>query len=159
MAQAKTKEEASVVDIKKSDRKISPLRVQLAEHARHDWVVNAEDGTTIEELLNPAYWSHIAKDLTPFDHIEVRAEDCTWLAELIVVQKDRTWAMVHLLAKHELVKNNVPLPSNDAFAVTFNPQYKWRVIRKSDGKMLQSGFNTRDEGAMWLTNYLKSLEI
>jgi len=158
MAQANVKTQASDVESKKSARKISPLRVQLAEHARHDWVVNAEDETTIEELLDPAFWSHIAKDLTPFDHIEVRAEDCTWLAELVVVQKDRTWAIVHLLHKYDLVKSTVPIPAGN-FEIKFNPHYKWRVIRKSDGKMLQSGFNTRDEGALWLANHLKSLEI
>ena len=35
---------------------LNPQRFKLAEFARQDFVVEAEEGTTVEDILAPAYW-------------------------------------------------------------------------------------------------------
>src|SRR5438270_251157 len=47
----------------KSARILNPQRIGLAEQLRQDWVVNAEERTTIEEVMDPQYWAHIAAQM------------------------------------------------------------------------------------------------
>ena len=53
---------------------LNPQRRGLAEQMRQDWVVNAEEGTSVQDVLDPSYWAHIAAELQQYDHIEVRLE-------------------------------------------------------------------------------------
>ena len=68
-------------------------RVMGSEYARQDWVANLEDGTTLEDIMRPEFWSHNAARFQPYATIECRAEDGTWIAYLVVTGCDRTWAM------------------------------------------------------------------
>ena len=53
-------------------------------------------GVTLDEIQVPGFWAHMAAYLRPYDHIEARADDGTWVAYLIVTGCDRTWARVVL---------------------------------------------------------------
>ena len=136
---------------------LMPERIGLAEDKRHDWVVDAEFGTTLEQVLEPSYWSHMASQMVPGDHIEVRAEDFSWVAYLIVHYSERTYAKVVL---DRIVRIE---SSSEAPAVSLKhktewkgPHHKWVVIRISDSQMLHSGCKTRIEADEWLRNHEKA---
>lgn len=141
----------------KSSPVLMPERVGLADAKRHDWVVDAEYGVTLEEVLQPSYWSHVAPRMVPGDHIEVRAEDFSWVAYLIVHFAERTYANV-VVDRVVTIDKAQDLPAvSIKHKVEWNgPHHKFAVIRISDSQMLQSGFTTRGLADEWMRNHEKA---
>lgn len=139
----------------KREVQLNPARRHLAQHARRDWIVDAEEGTTVEDILKPGYWAHVASEFTPFDHVEVRLETGEWVAELIVVNSGRNYANVHLIAKHELtLLEGVAEPKSSDHEVKWKgPHLKFCVIRKSDSAPVQQGMETKEAAYAWLANH------
>ena len=147
--------EAAAEAVKKRDvAGIGEDRMQSAEYWRRDWVVNAEQGTTREDILKPGYWALVAYKMHAYDHIEVRLETGEWLAELLVLPgSERTFAYVALLHFHQLSAVSLPEVS-PLFRVDWKgPQHKWAVIRVSDSAMLKNGFENKAKAQEWLTNH------
>ena len=53
---------------------LNPQRIGLAEQLMQHWVVNAEEGTTVADVLDPGYWAHCAAQMQVYDRIDVRLE-------------------------------------------------------------------------------------
>ena len=132
---------------------LNPQRIGLAEALRRDWVVNAEAGTTVQDVLEPVYWSHNASDFTIYDHIEVRLETGEWILDLIVIAVGRNWAKVHLVNKIELASEDDSPVATKHKVEWKGPQHKWAVIRLADNEMISKGHGDKNEAALWLTNY------
>lgn len=133
---------------------INPTRMRLAEYDRQDWVCNAELGTTVEDILKVEFWTHMAALMKPYDHIEVRIDDGSWVAFLIVTACDRNWAKVQLLSKHQLVADVTQPVSSIKHRVDHKgPQLKWCVIRVADGERVQSEMASKEAASEWLRNY------
>ena len=49
----------------KSNPQLHPSRFALAEHKCNLYFVTPADGTTLEQVLEPVYWSHVASALAP----------------------------------------------------------------------------------------------
>jgi hypothetical protein len=129
-------------------------RAALAEYERQDWVVNAEEGTTIEDVQEPGYWAHVAARMKPYDRIEVRLETGEWIAELVVVAVDRNWARVSLLGTYDLTVREGSVPSAQKHKVLWKgPQHKFCVIRISDDQLVQGGFTDKDAANVWMRNH------
>jgi hypothetical protein len=139
---------------KKRSVVLQEARIGLAEERRNDWVVNAEEGTTIQDVLDPAYWAFTSNKLTPYDHIEVRLETGEWIADLVVLQVGMSFTRVHLRHFYDLVqvKEDLPVPQKHE-VVWRGPQHKFAVKRLQDQQVLQNGFNTREEAGVWLKNH------
>lgn len=134
---------------------VDPQRMQSAEYLRRDWVCTAEEGTTVKDILDPGYWSHIAGQLTLYDRIEVRIDSGEYLLELLVKQCGRNWAQVALLHNHDLVgKVTTGDAAADEFDAVFKgPLRKWCVIRKADGKALEERLVDKGAALAWITSY------
>lgn len=151
-------DQAHLANIGKTDKnrlaQIHPTRMRLAEFDRQEWIVNAESSHTIDDVLKPEYWSHMAQQMNAYDHIEVRAEDGTWMAELIVVQPDRSWVKVVLKAKYEFrTRDDLP-DAEPLHKVEFKgPQHRFTVIRLSDSQMVRDGFKTKEEAESWMREH------
>jgi len=158
-AAAAQRHQGAMDDLKQIERRspiIHPTRMKLAENERQDWIVNAELSHTVEDLTNPGYWAHMAAQLQPYDHIEVRAEDGSWIANLIVIQVDRSWAKVMMVSKYDLLDTEV-LPSSVAkHKVEWKgPQHRFAVIRLADQVVVRNGFQTKDEANGWMREHEK----
>ena len=117
-------------------------RLKLAEFERNTWVVNAEHGTTINDVLEPAYWAHVAQKFRPYDRVEVRVDSGEWMLELLVLGCDRSWARMHVLHRHELAEVEPEMPAAAKHRVEWKgPQLKWCVIRNADNEILFRGFD------------------
>lgn len=135
-------------------RSIMPSRMRLAQYDRRDWVVNAEIGTSLDEVLRPEYWAHMAGTMSPYDHIEVRVDDEQWLAHLLVRRVERSAVVVHVLHFYELDPKQVASASAAQHRIEFKgPQRKHSVIRTSDNAVIRDEFASKEAARQWLTDY------
>lgn len=125
-----------------------PARMKLAEYERQDWVLNVPEEVVPTDLVKPDFWAHMASQMKPYDRVEVRQEDGTWVADLIVLLTDRTWAKVHVLNLYE-IPLEAAVKGEEKHEVAFKgPQRKWCVIRKADGEILKDGMG-KVEATQW----------
>lgn len=140
-------------------RKLNPGEHSYAEFARQVHRVSPVEGTKISELMEPAYWSHIAGKLHQYDIIEVIPQGGDFFAELIVVNCSKVHAKVALLSQVKLHKVVADAPKKDEnaedelFDIQFKgPQRKWSVLRKADKAVVKEEFASKDEAAAWLAS-------
>lgn len=139
---------------------ISEGRFKLAEYDRQEWIANCEYGTTVEDILDPSYWSMSTLRIKPYDHIEARAEDGSWIAHLIVTGVDRSWAKVVIDRVIKLTTSDVSMTQAAAkHEVSWKgPQYKYSVIRLSDSERIKEGFQSKDEAYAWMREHERVTE-
>jgi len=149
---------AAVKQEKKGSPVLMPERIDLAEFKLNDWVADLPNSVTLEEAMEPSYWAHTAERMNPGDHIRVRAEDGSWIAYLIVVYCERTYARVVLDRVVKLgTDTSIPITSLKHRVEWKGPLHKHSVIRLSDSEMIRDGFRTREEAAVWLSDHEKTL--
>lgn len=159
--QAASKEHEHAVKVAKAVRApmMHPSRMLTAEYSRQDFVANAEVAHTVEDLLQPSYWSHMASQLNAYDHIEVRADDGSWVVELLVTEVGKNYAKVIVRHKYDLVGALEPAAISVAHEVKFmGPQKKHVVIRLSDGQSIKEGISKREEAEAWLKEYERTIQ-
>ena len=133
---------------------LNPQRCALAEQWRQDWVVNAEVGTTIDDILDPAYWAHMAAQFQRMDRIEVRMETGEWVADLICTESGRNWAAMHLITKHVLQPATEQAAGPAQHEVIWRgQQHRFCIKRTSDNEILQANIPSKPEALAWLQNY------
>lgn len=134
---------------------LNPDRIKLSEYERQDWVANAEIGHTISDVMKPEYFSHKSASFKPLDHIEVRAEDMSWVAYLIIVEVDRNWVRVALdrVVKLQAASALVGVKSANFIVKWMGPQRKHSVLRVADNEIVKEGFATAAQAAAWLQDY------
>ena len=146
-------------------------RFKLAEHERNVHSITIEEGVTRAQLINPAFLAHVAAKLRPYDQIEVRCDDGTLFAKLLVLQAERTWARVHVLEWHNLTTRDVSLsqaedsaepnpakalsPEDDYLVQWKGPHKKWCVIRKADGAYMREAEPDKAAATTWLSDWLR----
>lgn len=137
---------------------LNPARRSAAEFRRNDWIVDAEEGTTVQDVLDPGYWAHCAADMSIYDRIDVRLETGEWLLELFVLDVGRNYARVFLAHKHDFsdVSPVESIPQALTHKIMWKgPHLKHVVVRLADGAALQTGFSDRAAAVVWLDNHLK----
>ena len=145
---------------KPEDPKLTPGRLQLSEGARNWWAATAETGHTIEQILNPAYWSIYANQLRPYDLVELRQDDGTMWALFLVTACERTWAKMHPLIVSNLTTQDVSM--SQAQEQKFKYAYKGPIkqhciIRLSDNAAIHEGAPSKLEALNWLRQYEKTI--
>lgn len=140
----------------KDERKLPTLLpddIGLAEHERHDWVVQVSLDVTPDDILDPAFWAHVCERFQKLDAIEVRWEDGSLIHHLRVLWCDRTYANVKLVGTEKLGKI---VPDKDMSSATFYGDWKgkkeWCVIRKSDNQIVQTNLRDKASVAAWITD-------
>ena len=124
-------------------------QMSLAEHARVDYVGKADPGTTIDDVMKEDFWAHTAKQFKPFDRVEVRCVDGSWMAELIVLACGFNWAKMYKASFYEF-DSKVEFDADGPVVIEFaGPVHRWRIKRKSDNEVLEKGFTSRDDAASW----------
>lgn len=144
----------------KQPNKPTEARMKGAQYERNEYVLRVEPGTTIDHLLEPAFWAHLGQKFRPFDIIEVIPDDGCFYARLLVVACDRLWAKMHVLEHHDLsmARSEMPMTDNQNHDVQWKGgTMKFAVIRRNDGAVLKDQFQNPLEGWQWLEGHLKSL--
>lgn len=138
---------------------LTPNRLVTFEHRHKTFFADVPAGHILTNLMEPAYWSHIATKVNIGDEIIALAEDNTYRAHLLVLQKGVGWVQVFCLKFDELTKPfEMPADADTSYIIEFSGNYhKWRVTRRVDGQVLVAQLKTRDEAVNWLRNYQATL--
>lgn len=137
--------------------KISQARFKQAEYVRNTWHIRPEEGVTLDQVLDPAYWAHVAVSLKKGDLIHVLPDNDAYFAELLVMSSQKLTAKVALLRAISL-NGDVQVPAEDSgFELKFRgPSARWSIIRKSDREVIKEQMSTKEEAASELEAYLKA---
>lgn len=131
-----------------------PTKLHEVGHHVLTWF-HATQGS-LDDVLRPEYWSHVASQLRPHHRIVVDAWDGTWTATLFVRAATKTDAVVALMSKADM--GEPVQPSVDGYRVGWGgPHHKHRVVRESDKAVIEHGFDTAEAAEMWLRDYLRTL--
>ena len=113
-------------------------------------------GVTIEEVLEPSYWAHVASQLKPGTRIEVMAQDGAWWAMLLVRAAGRTDAVVQAL-QYVILGSNETFTAGGYEIKWRGPKAKWGVVRGKDAAVLHDGFAVKEEAEAWMVEHLATL--
>lgn len=132
--------------------KILQSQLKQAEFVRTAYAATPEHGASVDDILAPEFWAHVAKQFKAGDRIEVKPDGADWLAELYVLKVDVHGVHLALLNKYELsAVNKAPAVANDdEYEINFGGAAKWRVIRKSDREVMVKGLASKAECETWL---------
>jgi hypothetical protein len=135
----------------------SPSVFKPSEQAYTKWLANPCYETVFSELLDPAYWLHIARKVRIGDQIEVLPDGNRWYAKLLVVSVTDNSVKVAVLSfvdfSVEQKKVDFPILYRVAFV---KKDSKFNVIRISDGIIV--AFHDTETAAMQDVNYLSQLD-
>lgn len=142
-------------------KQITQARLVQAEFARVVFHATPTPDTSHEDLLDPAYWSHVARDLKPGTLIQAMPEHSEWFAEYIVLSASTNWAKLALLRFVELAAPKADVPKAPAAAHVVNwggSIQKFRIVRTADKEVIKAGFDTKAQAETELASYEKALE-
>lgn len=132
-----------------------------ADYARQSFRATPPAGTTLDEMLAPEYWAHVAQKVNPHDLIEVVPEDGAFFARLFVVSTQKLSMKVAKLEYVEFSTTAIAETAKvkDEFECKWSgPAAKWRVHRKADNSLATTdSFASREDAETWLGINIKSL--
>lgn len=144
-------------------RQMISSRLGATEHKRNSWRCTLETGTTVAELLHPQFFVNITC-LRPGDMIEAVRDDASGMAILLVREASRTSVKVGLVHVIDFAEQDERLEAaiaasaeGDQFRAEFNLEHKWRVVRVSDGAVIDQGLATEGEARKAIANHIKTL--
>lgn len=145
-------------------RKLLPAGLKQQAVRVQNFMIQPEEGTTLEDVLRPEYWSHVAKGIIPTEpcKIEVWFKDTKRYVLLAVVASGPLWANVKVMQDVMLTtadaaaEDNAPEPE-DFKALHKGSVAKWVVKRLSDGALLINGLQSKEEANAWIEAHKKSL--
>lgn len=133
--------------VKKSKPVAMPDHFGLAENKRQDWVLDVPVSVTLEQAMEPSYYAHVAAQMEPLDNVQLRCEDGSWVADLIVQFCERNYARVVLKTHTKLgSEKDAPEVSVEHRVEWKGPTLKWCVIRNSDNKIIKDGIKSKELG-------------
>lgn len=131
--------------------KLKESQCTYAEELRNIHAVTPPAGTEFDVLLEPDYWSHVARRMRPLDRIEAMPEDGSWWAELLVIHTGPVSVMVRKLRYHELDEVDPDEIDNDLFKIKWGgPSVMYRIIRKSDNEVVKDHFRNKSDAVNWM---------
>lgn len=136
----------------------SVARLQDSGYIAQNLILQAEVGTTVEDIQRPEYWADVAARLQPCDLITVIMDDFSWEAELRVLSATRFTARV-LLKSHVVYGAAASVEETDApYQVSWQgPHHKYAIVRKLDGKVIKNGIPKLEDAQREMLDYVKSL--
>ena len=128
-----------------SKRKILPARFKAEAQVANDWSAVVEAGTAFDQVKDdPAFWSHVQRFVRVGDIIHVRADDGAYYARLYVRATGAQGLTVEVLEYHDFSKLKTVSDDDAEFDVEWaGPHHKFRIVRKADKAVVQSGFDTK----------------
>lgn len=151
-------EKTPVEEIEKKtvSKKLSEADFELTESMQQMMTAIPPAGTTREDLLNPVFWTHVAKRLETMAEIRVMPKDGAWYGTYLVTFCDKVQVHVQELSHHKIEK--IEDISAELYLVKWvspAPGVKHCVIRKEDGERVSSGHETKHSAHQWIKNNAK----
>lgn len=149
------------LELKPKPKQLHPNRFELAAGRRNVWQATAEAGVSIDDLKRPDYWAHISNQVRLNDKFEVVTDDGGCYAEFLVRDCGSGYVKVSALPNtivfSESIEPGAAIPESDYEVRWSGPHTLFRVLRKSDGKMLQERIANKTDANIWITNHMKAM--
>ena len=137
-----------------------PPDMKLADFARNRFLARPPAGTTLEDLLNPVFWAHVARQFAPGggDIIEVFPMDGAYYAELFVAECRKT-GLVNQVRLVKLSYTSLsadatvdkPAEPEGAYRIVYRgPEKKHTVTRVADNTIVSEGHATKQDAQKWI---------
>lgn len=141
-----------------ASRSITPGRMRLAEHEVRTFCIYPELGTTPDDMLVPAYWAHISRNLRARDHLIIDAEDGSWYAEARILETGTSYARIAFKPGHPQVvqvsEPDVDMTVPPGYEIKWlGPNARYAVVRGPD--RLKDSFQNKGLAAAWLREHLQ----
>jgi hypothetical protein len=139
--------------------KLKPTRLHLGEAKIRTWAAEIEEGTPYEALLSPVYWDVHSYKFAMYDEIRCIPDEGNYIAWLVVIGTGGVGGTrLQEIRKIEIGKVEQSSSLSEQFVVRYaGPHHKWRVERKADKNVEQSGFENEVAASQWLADNLKAL--
>ena len=113
-------------------------------------------GTTREDMLNPVFWTHVARYMRPMSEIRVMPRDGARYGLYLVIFADRVSARVKELGFWPLENIKPEDVDNGAFFVKWiAPPVRFGVMRKVDNTVVKDGFQTKEDAIVWMKQNMR----
>lgn len=133
-------------------------RFKLAEYVRQVWHITPRPEDGPDCLSDPGWYAHVSRQMKRGDKIEVEAEDGSWYAEGKVMDTGSFGAKVALTLGPVKLTNDAVIEAPDEFEVKWaGPHAKYRVVRRTDNKVLKDQCQTQEEAATWIKSHRKAM--
>jgi hypothetical protein len=131
----------------------------LAEFKRRRWAADLDEAQSLEDALEPAFWSHMVEAIMGQDKkggrgdiIEVYKADTSQFAELLIVEIGVGYVKTKLL--RDTGADDAQLPEDAPLKTKWNFGAKTHdVVRADDGTLIQGGFQTKSAAIEWINNH------
>ena len=146
-------------EARKNPPAVLPSDLRLADYDRQRFLARPPAGTTLADILNPDFWTHVSRQFRQGggDIIEIHPADGAFYAEVFVAECRR----IGLVNTVRLVKiNYVPLTEDvttkkDAATETYSIVYrgetkKHTVTRNVDKVIVSEGHATKQDAQKWI---------
>lgn len=129
--------------------KISQLH--SAEFARTVFAAVVPPEDSLDVILEPEYWMHVARKLRKNDRVEVNTRDGSYFAELMVVSTGLTWVRMAVLRHIDLTKLKVKgKPKDDLYAKFGSEATQFRVLSRKSKTVIKDGFPDMESADAWI---------
>jgi hypothetical protein len=136
--------------------KIRASNFKREEFVRTTHVVEVEENVSFDDLLKPAAWAHVARELKPGDKIVLMPVEGHYNAELFVRDCGRTWAKVAKLAKVDFETLALTDDATGEFKIERKGLAGYCVIRKGDNAIIVQGLKTQPDAQIALAEHIKA---
>ena len=135
------------------EMKLLPNQLKEAAYHRTHYAACPAPGTTVDDITNNDYWTHVAKKLRPGTLIEVLPEDMTFFATLIVLWVGQNVIRVKLLNFVNLTDEVAESEEEEGqHKVSWRNGKNWCVMRKTDGAIIKENLPSKKDALIWLAD-------
>lgn len=144
--------------VKSPSRQVQrPMQLNLEAHYTQRYAIFVPATTTMDDVLQPGWWAHVAKKLRPCDEVKIIPEDMAWRAVVFVRAVGRVEAIVQMIEFTE-IGGHEAIAAADApyYAKYGSPSVMFRVHRRDNNEVVKDHFQTREQAERWILNHVKA---
>lgn len=136
------------------EMKLLPNQLKEAAFQRTHFAACPAPGTTLEDIANNEYWTHVARKLRPGTLIEVLPEDMTFFATLIVLWVGMNVVRVKVLSFVNLGDEEATSEGEEsANKVAWRNGKNWCVLRRNDGAIIKENLASKKDALIWVADF------
>ena len=137
--------------------KVQPIAANdllQAEQSRLVWRIYVPQALSIDDVLKDDYWAHVCHRLHLYDEIEAIAEDGSFYARLLVINRgvnddDRIVKVQKLFYVDLQTVKSIDEDVPEGYKISFSPKLRYSIIQTATNVRVSSGHFTREDAILW----------
>jgi hypothetical protein len=138
-------------------RKITQDKIRQARGAFTLYSVQPYPGTTVEDVIKPDYWKHVAHNFKADDEIRMVPEDQSWRAHLYVTHAQHGEMFVQVLSHNNLSAMDPALLQTEEYEVKWRGVKKFSVVRKKDNAVIKEDIATKEQAVAEMASHVRAI--